>query len=71
MTAWHTTILKPNYAEFRQPSEPDGLWLSLSLNSREAILTSHDGTDYRSPQNRVVYKRMSAVESKHIVGLPE
>jgi hypothetical protein len=71
MTTWSTIVLKPNYAEFRQRSEPDGLWLSLSLKNGQATLISHNGITYHSPQDRVIYRKLSSAESKKITGLPE
>jgi hypothetical protein len=69
ITAWATTKIKRNYAEFRQPSEPHGLWVSLSLKNNYAIVRDHNGTSYRS-QSRALYERLSSTEAARVVGLP-
>jgi hypothetical protein len=68
-TAWATTMTKPNYAEFRQCAEPDGMWLSLSLNAEGAFLEVHD-PDSQQIQ-KTLYKRLTDAESQQVSGLPQ
>ena len=68
-TAWATTLTKPNYAEFRQRAEPNGLWLSLSFREEGALLQVHDPAQPEAPP--AFFNRLSTADSDSIVGLPE
>lgn len=68
-TSWATVMDKPDYAEFRQRAEPDGLWLSISFEDSGARLVSHDPQAAKPAE--VFYRRLSAGESSQIWGLPE
>lgn len=68
-TAWATVMAKPDYAEFRQRAESDGLWLSISFEDSGALLVSHD--PHAPKPAEVFYRRLSASESSQISGLPE
>lgn len=71
MTDWATTLKESRYAEFRQRAEPNGLWLSLTLQNGRITETSHSGTDYHSPKRRVVYTKLSDPDAKLTPALPD
>ncbi len=68
-TSWATTMMKPGYAEFRQRVEPNGLWLSLSLNAKNAVLEVHD-PDSQAIE-KTLYKKLTSQESRQVKGLPQ
>ena len=63
-TTWGTTMTKPNYAEFRQRAEPDGLWLSLLFTNEGAILESHNNGSGINEKN--LFKKLSEEETRKI-----
>ena len=68
-TAWATTLTTPNYAEFRQRAEPNGLWLSLWFREEGALLQVHDPAQPEA--SPAFFTRLSTADSNSIVGLPE
>jgi hypothetical protein len=67
-TAWTTHMIKPDYAEFRQRAEPDGLWLSLLFKADGALLAVHDPHSASEPDS--YFQKLTAKESRQITGLP-
>ena len=68
-TAWLTSMTKPDYAEFRQRAEPNGLWISLSFRKDGALLQVHEPVKPATPPS--LFRKLSSSEAKLILGLPE